>query len=254
MSQETTANDVSLNELTEAFAMFSGEAQEMPLQERDELCREVNAEAEEHHTGSQVRLYDPALVAAGTVPEEETAEFRSAFGGDQCEVSPQTVFEAMLFVGDKENAPLTPEQAASLMRGVSTDEIPGIAAELEKNYRQRGCPYQIAFENGGYLMKLHPNFDKLRERFYGKVRETRLSQAAIDVLAIVAYQQPISADEITEMRGSPVGGILSQMVRRNLLAMSRDEDKNAIYSTTERFLEIFQLSSLDDLPMSEEME
>ena len=94
--------------------------------------------------------------------------------------------------------------------------------------------------------------DGLRERFYGTVRETKLSQVAIDVLAVVAYNQGISRQEIDAMRDQSSGSILSQLVRRQMLRLERTEEKprKTIYFTTDRFLQVFGLEDIEDLPQA----
>ena len=84
----------------------------------------------------------------------------------------------------------------------------------------------------------------------------RLSQAAVDVLAIVGYRQPITAREIAQLRGRPSGRLLSQLVRRRLLQIQRPEGRRGLaqYHTAERFLELFGLQGLEDLPQSEDLD
>ena len=105
-------------------------------------------------------------------------------------------------------------------------------------------------------MALRREFHSLRNRFYGRVREARLSQAAIDVLALVAYQQPMTAEQIHRLRGRPSRHVLAHLVRRGLLRIERPDPKRRTphYFTTDRFLRLFNLQSLDDLPRSEEPE
>ncbi len=174
---------------------------------------------------------------------------------DPCELSPRTILEAMLFVGCPGNEPLGAQRAAELMRGVEPSEIPDLVAELNRRYAAGGCPYHIVSEGAGYRLTLRPEFSALRDTFYGRTREARLSQAAVDILAIVAYRQPIAADEVTALRGTPSGAILTQLVRRRLLRIERpaDSPRKALYFTTDRFLELFGLNSLADLPQSEEV-
>jgi segregation and condensation protein B len=99
-------------------------------------------------------------------------------------------------------------------------------------------------------------FDWLRSKVLGRTREARLSQAAIDVLAIVAYEQPLTAEDVSRLRGIPSNHVLAQLVRRQLLRIERSAGKpgTARYYTTERFLELFGLESLEDIPQSEELE
>lgn len=168
---------------------------------------------------------------------------------DPCPITPSSVLEAMLFVGNRDGTPLTPARAAELMRGVGPGEIAGLVDELNARYEADARPYAIVSEGSGYRLRLRPEFAPLRNRFYGKMREARLSQAAIDILAIVAYQQPLTAEQINKLRGKPSGHVLSQLVHRQLLRIERaGPRRTAQYYTTERFLRLFGLESLDDLP------
>ena len=118
------------------------------------------------------------------------------------------------------------------------------------------CPYRVVSQGSGYRLALRRTFYPVRNKFYGRVREAQLSQAAIDVLAIVAYQQPLTSEEVSSLRGTPSSHILTQLVRRRLLRIERPPGKQrpAHYHTTDRFLELFGLESLDDLPQAEELE
>jgi len=173
-----------------------------------------------------------------------------------CPISPQTILEAMLFVGNRDNRPLAPGRVAELMRGVQPDEIPPLVDELNRKYAVEGCPYEIIGEGIGYRLALRQELNALRNRFYGRVREARLSQPAIDVLALVAYQQPITSERLSQVRGKPSNHILAHLVRRGLLRIERLDPKHRTpsYYTTERFLRLFNLESLDDLPRSDDPE
>lgn len=175
---------------------------------------------------------------------------------DPCELSPRSIFEAMLFVGHPENEPLTPGRAAELMRGVQADEIPALVDELNRQYATEGCPYAIVGEGSGYRLVLRRPFRSIQEQFYGRAREARLSQAAIDVLAIVAYRQPLTLDEISALRGSPSNHVVAQLVRRELLRIDRSAGKRqpAQYHTTERFLRLFGMESVEDLPQADDLD
>ena len=169
----------------------------------------------------------------------------------------ETIIEAMLFVGNRENRPLAADQIAEKMRNVSASEVGQAVALLNEHYLERNCPYTIIFDSGGYRMVLRSEFESVRAHFYGKIRETRLSQQAIDTLAIVAYRQPITAEEIRNVRRQPCSAILNQLVRRNLLKISREVQDNkgvAYYHTTPRFLELCRIQSLNDIPRADELD
>ena len=198
---------------------------------------------------------EDAVAEAEGPGEAEDRPLRVLAGSDDeaCEITPRTIVEALLFVGNPSGEPLTSERIASLMRGVTPAEIDDVVAELNEEYAQQGRPYTIRSVAAGYQMVLCEEYASLREHFYGKLREARLSQSAIDVLAIVAYNQPVTHDEIDRVRGRDSGPILSQLVRRDLIAIERSKEKKTkpIYRTTDRFLDLYHLESLDDLPQVE---
>jgi len=236
-----------LDELTQAYAdlIARGDDPYNALPDPDILPLAAATDEMEDEAEEPLEDEEKEDVAA----EPEAAESEAA-----CEVSPRTILEAMLFVGDRSGAPLAPARAAELMRGVSPEEIPGLVDQLNRRYAADGCPYQIVSEGPGYRMALRREFHGLRNRFHGRAREARLSQASLDVLAIVAYRQPVAAEEVSRLRGTPCGVLLTQLVRRQLLRIQRPEGKRhpVQYLTTDRFLELFGLQSLTDLPQSEE--
>jgi segregation and condensation protein B len=236
---------LSLRELSQAFA----QAMSTP------------AAAEAEGTLPAIDLPDP-----GIAPDQRPAPCPAdepppppedlATGDGLAQISPRTILEAMLFVGNRSNEPLTAAGAAGLMRGVEPGEIAALIDELNDRYAANRCPYRIVNEGPGYRIRLGSAFAPLRNKFYGRIREARLSQAAIDVLAIIAYQQPLSAEDVSRLRGKPSGHLLSQLVRRQLLRAERPQvgPRKLRYLTTDRFLQLFGLDSLDDLPRSEALE
>lgn len=239
---ESQPKGISLDELTQAFAQV--------IKGGDE-----NKGDEEYNGGGSL-CQDAPAPAATDAPADAAPAVEPPPADDACPISPRTILEAMLFVGNRDNRPLPPARAAELMRDVATDEIPTLVEELNRRYAETGAPYHVVGEGDGYRLALRREFRQLRDRFYGRVREARLSQASIDVLALVAYQQPITADKIGRLRGKPSSHILSHLVRRGLLRIERPEAhrRTAHYLTTDRFLRLFNLESLDDLPRSEDPE
>ena len=169
----------------------------------------------------------------------------------------EMVIEAMLFVGNQENRPLGTDQIAGKLRNVSIEDVNQAIIHLNEQYRERNCPYTIVSEHTGYRMVLRSEFEPVRINFHGKIRETQLSQQAIDTLAVVAYRQPITAIEIQSIRQQSSTTVINQLVRRNLLKISREiQNKKSVvrYHTTARFLELFQIKSLDDIPKTDELD
>lgn len=241
---------------------FESEPQGISL---DELARAFSQVMETEPTRSEEASppdAEPSADAPEDVATEETAADMEpqaadpATEEDSCPVNPRTILEAMLFVGNRDNQPILPSRAAELMRDVSVDEIPPLVDELNRRYDAVGAPYRVVGEDSGYRLSLREEYRPLRNRFYGRIREARLSQAAIDVLALVAYGQPITGEKISHLRGKPSRHVLSHLVRRSLLRIERPEPKRRTphYHTTDRFMQLFNLESLDDLPRSEDVD
>ena len=188
-------------------------------------------------------------------PSQELQDEDAAQPEDsRCRLSPQSILEAMLFTGGPGGSPLTAVRASEPMRGVKPEDIPELIHQLNEKYLRTGRAFEIVPCGQGYQMKLRPQYASIRNLFSGKVREAKLSTAAVQVLSIVAWKQPITAEQVTEIRGgAPSQTLLSQLVRRRLLCVERpDGDRVAVYRTTERFLQLFHLQSLADLPQSDD--
>src|SRR5262249_28338099 len=126
---------------------------------------------------------------------------------------------------------------------------------LARSYRVQGRPYQLQLQEGGWMLTLKPRYASLRDRLFGGAREARLSQAAVDVLSLVAYRQPATRQELDSLRGADPGAVLRQLIRYGLVALHRDEEtKETRYVTTPRFLQLFGLRSLDDLPQTQDLQ
>lgn len=163
------------------------------------------------------------------------------------------IVEAMLFVG---GSPLTAPRAAEVVRGLSAEQLAEAVEALNRDYRRQGRPYRIQAREHGYELVLLPRYRAVYDRLYGSTREARLSPAALDVLALVAYRQPVTRQEADSLRGVDCGVALRQLVRLGLIAVQRGEagQKEVIYGTTPRFLKLFGLSSLDDLPQTMDLQ
>jgi len=202
---------------------------------------------------------DPYAGPAGSQADPDDSESPpvepEASAADDCEISPRSILEAMLFVGSAAGEPLTSAQVAALMRGVHPAEIDGLVRELNRLYAARRCPYEITSQGAGYRLTLSDKFARVRDKFYGKARQARLSQAAIEVLAAVAYRGPLTTEQVNALRGTASGSILTQLVRRQLLLVEgAGGPSRRTYSISSRFLELFGLSSLQDLPRSQELD
>jgi segregation and condensation protein B len=196
---------------------------------------------------------EPEEAVAGDPNPPEPAS-GAVLADESCGLTPRSILEAVLFVGNAGNQPLTSTHLASLMRGVRPQEIDELVLELNRAYVEEGRPYRIQSVGAGYSFKLNREYASLSGTYYGRVKEARLTQSTIDVLAIVAYRQPIGRDAVDQVRGKPSGGILAQLLRRGLLRLDRTEGQGKVhaYRTTDRFLKLFGLDSLAELPQSQD--
>ncbi len=198
----------------------------------------------------------PASALEFVEPVVQADSLTSAAGDEQCSIGPLTILEALLFVGDPAGGPIAAERLAGAMRGVEPAEIHELVCDLNGRYEQEGRPYIVQSEGAGYRLTLREEHHRVRDRFQGRVKQARLSQAAVDVLALVAYNQPLAAEDVQRLRGSPSGAVLGQLVRRQLLSVERPDPATRVlhYRTTRRFLDVFGLASLDDLPTSRDLD
>jgi segregation and condensation protein B len=159
----------------------------------------------------------------------------------------------MLFVG---GAPLTAVRACEALRGVTPEQFVEIIDQLNRDYRAQGRPYRIQPADQGYELVLRPRYRSVQQALYGSVREARLSPAALDVLALVAYRQPVTKQEVDSLRGGESGAVLRTLVRLGLVVIGPNPggSKEVVYNTTPRFLSLFQITSLDDLPRTQDLQ
>ncbi len=163
------------------------------------------------------------------------------------------IIEALLFVG---GAPLSAVRACEHIRGLTPEQFSQTIEQLNRDYRAQGRPYRIQPKEQGFELTLQPKFRGVLDRLYGSAREARLSPAALDVLALVAYRQPVTREDVESLRGADCINVLRQLVRFGLIALqrSREPPGEAAYSTTAKFLEMFQLRSLEDLPRTQDLQ
>jgi segregation and condensation protein B len=187
---------------------------------------------------------------------EQASSDEAAIRADGADHPPsvERVIEAILFVG---GAPLTAEAACAAVRGLTAPQFAQAIEALHRSYRRQNRPYTIRAVGESYSLTLRQAFAEVRERLHGGVREARVSPAALDVLALVAYRQPITKREIDSLKGGDSGALLRQLVRRGLVEPGRQMDgprRDATFGTTARFLELFGLRSLDDLPQTQDLQ
>jgi segregation and condensation protein B len=168
---------------------------------------------------------------------------------DATPVTPAAILEAALFVGLPGGRPISSRALAALMRGVRPAEIDELAVELRDRYAADGCPYEVVSREDGWLLQLRPEFARFGSVLEGRARLVRLDADALDVLSLVAWNQPVPRDRLVELGCDARPAVLRQLVQRGLLELRPAVgDAPPTYHTTPRFLEVFRLTSLADLP------
>ncbi len=178
---------------------------------------------------------------------------------DACDkqvLSPRMIVEGMLFVGQEDGRPLSNRSMAAHIRDVSPHEVDSLIDQLNELYTESGSSYRIVSEGAGYRMQLCAEHEAVRQRLSGNTRHVRLSPQTIEVLSIVAYRQPVSAEEVAKVRGARSTVLLNQLIRRGLLKLERLSQATAqpVYRTTERFNQLLNINSPADLPRSDDLD
>jgi segregation and condensation protein B len=159
-------------------------------------------------------------------------------------VGVQRSIEAILMVVDEPVSEVVLAQVLEL----PVEEIEQALAALEGSYEDRGFTLQKI--NGGWRFYSHPNYSTVVEKFVLDGQQSRLTQAALETLSVIAYRQPVSRARVSAIRGVNVEAVMKTLITRGLVEESGVEhDTGAIlYTTTSYFLERLGLNSLDDLP------
>ena len=195
-------------------------------------------------------------VSAGDGFEQASSEDSSAEHDffDASRVMPRQIIEAALFVG---GTPLTTRKLCALLRDdFDPDFVDGVIDDLNRQYATENRPYEIQFGKGGYRIALRAEFEPVRNRVYGYgPKEIKLSQEALEILSLVAYKQPITQSEIEQLDKPNAKGMLRQLLRRELITMERIDSasRDVSYRTSPRFLQVFGLSDIEELPQAEDL-
>jgi len=164
----------------------------------------------------------------------------------------KSILEAMIFVSVQ---PISLERMAGVLTDCARKDLKEVLDELEQEYEERGGALEIVQVANGYQFRTRAEFAP----WIGKMRQqrfARLSRAALETLAIVAYRQPVTRAEAEAIRGVDSGAVLGTLLERRLLRiLGRKEvpGRPILYGTTPEFLELFGLKNLKDLPTLREI-
>jgi segregation and condensation protein B len=163
------------------------------------------------------------------------------------------IVEAILFTTD---APLPPGKIAQVGELPGAKAVRAAIATLNERYEQMGCAFRIDEIGGGFQMLTQSQYHDVLERLTKARSDSKLSQAALETLAIIAYRQPILRADVEAIRGVASGEVLRGLLEKGLVKIvGRAEviGRPMLYGTTRKFLEVFGLGALEDLPRVEEL-
>ena len=164
----------------------------------------------------------------------------------------KAILEALIFASPE---PLTPKAIFKLLATEPKDDIQAALALLKQEYERPGG-LQLVEVAGGYQIVTRPDLHDWVRRLFNERTTQKLTVQALETLAVIAYRQPITAAEITEVRGVNTSGVLNTLLERHLIKIVGRKQvvgRPFLYATTKEFLIRFGLNDLADLPKVEDM-
>jgi segregation and condensation protein B len=163
------------------------------------------------------------------------------------------VIEAIVFASPE---PITLRAILKLLDAEPKEQVQAAIAELQRRYEDRPGGLQLVEVANGYQIVTRPELHEWVRRMFHERTTQKLSVQALETLAVIAYKQPITAAEITEIRGVNTSGVIGTLLERGLVKISGRRQvvgRPFLYSTTREFLDRFGLRDLNDLPKVEDM-
>jgi len=171
------------------------------------------------------------------------------------------IVEALIFASDE---PIDIQTIVNIIKSVDKEEeieiyslVENAIEELNQFYEENGVAFRIIKIAKGYQFATRPEFSRYVGFMNTERRQKRLSQAALETLAIIAYKQPITKPEIERIRGVNADYILSILLEKNLICIkgrAESVGRPLIYGTTDEFLKYFGINDISDLPKPREIE
>jgi len=162
--------------------------------------------------------------------------------------------ECIVFVSDQ---PVSVDKLQQVFTELERADIKKYLKELIQDWESLGRGVILEEVAGGYQFRTDPAYSEYITNFNKKIKKFRLSRAALEVLAIIAYKQPVTRVEVESIRGVDSSGVINALLERRILEIKGRKEvigKPFLYGTTGEFLEVFGLKSLSDLPTLKEID
>ncbi|MFQ5864100.1 MAG: SMC-Scp complex subunit ScpB [bacterium] len=164
------------------------------------------------------------------------------------------IVEALIFASD---VPISESKIANFIEGLGSKQVLKIVEELNQEYSKSHRVFYITKVAGGFQFNSRREFAPwIKKLFKGRARP-KLSQAALESLAIIAFKQPISRVAVDAIRGVHSGGVIKNLLERNLISIAGRAEtvgRPILYGTTSEFLRYFGINDISDLPKPKEIE
>jgi segregation and condensation protein B len=229
-----TTDETSQDEAPEAKAAPRKKRRTLPPEESAEESTQIDGPVEDAATDES---------AAAAAETDESTDSPVDLG----------VLEALLF---STHHPLTAPRLAELMELPSASPLRKAIKQLNAQYEETKRSFRIEQVAGGYQLLTLPEYGDYLTRLHQKEIDAKLTKAAIETLAIIAYKQPILRADVEAIRGVACGETIRSLMEKhlvNIAGRAEEPGRPILYGTTKRFLQLFGLNNLKDLPQGEEL-
>lgn len=164
------------------------------------------------------------------------------------------IIEALLFASSE---PVSAKKITDVIEHLDTKTVHKLIEQLREEYDEAERSFQFIEIANGYQLCTRPEYHEWIEKLYSKQIKVSLSTAALETLAIVAYNQPVTRSKVDEIRGVNSSGVLNTLMKRKLIRVSGRKSspgRPLLFSTTDDFLKHFGLKDLTELPSIDEIE
>ena len=228
---------------------------------RDEENVAVAEEVTSDVPQGNIEVKDPAPAEEVTSPEDESEQIEPGEGVEEPDpdaparstVEVMAIAEAIIFVSDE---PITSKALGDII-GENKETIQAAVEELQKEYEERGGGLQIREIAGGWQIATRTEYHEEVRKFLKTRPSAKLSLAALETLAVIAYKQPVTVPEILEIRGVQSASAIKTLLEKRLIVTKGHKEtvgRPMMYGTSKDFLIQFGLKDLSDLPSIEDFE
>jgi segregation and condensation protein B len=208
-------------------------------------------QSEPSDTDSRLNAEAPDGAVDDSSTDDSSANADSASDAADVQIDFRTL-EALLF---STHHPLTAGRLAEMLELESTKPVRRAIKELNEQYVTTDRSFRVEQVAGGYQLLTLPDFGEILKKLHQREVDSKLTKAALETLAIIAYKQPILRADIEAIRGVACGETIRSLMEKHLVKIAGRAEvpgRPILYGTTKRFLELFGLNSLKDLPQSDD--